>query len=346
MKKYHCTLFALVTCAVIGAQLDQPQSYRAARISSAALDGSNRDAVKVPSKGTITIADISGAGRIVHMWLTVWTSGEDYLRGTRLRIFWDGETQPSVDVPIGDFHAMGHGIVRQINSAFIAVEARPPELNHHITRKNLASLHSYFPMPYAKGARIEIQNGLEQPISLLFFHVDYQEWTKPPANLRFHAAFRESVPESEPGASIGKREAPNRDHQRDHLILSTTGSGHFVGTVLSVDAMRSGWWEGDDVMFIDGEEQPSIRGTGTEDYFGGAWGVLREFNMPWQGVSYLERIADRKDWQAGRYTMYRFHERDPVPFSKSFRMSIERGHNNAHCDSRYSSVAYWYEAAR
>ena len=97
------------------------------------------------------------------------------------------------------------------------------------------------------------------------------------------------------------------------------------------------------MIWVDGEPKPSIHGTGTEDYFGGAWGFRREYNMPHHGVSYLEKVPERKAWQAGRFTMYRFHERDPIPFRKSLRMAIERGHENGRSDCEYTSVAYWYQ---
>ena len=102
--------------------------------------------------------------------------------------------------------------------------------------------------------------------------------------------------------------------------------------------------EGDEMIWIDGEPSPSMAGTGTEDYFGGAWGFRQEYNMPFHGVSFLEKVPGRKDWQAGLYTVYRFHQPDPVAFTRSLRVSLERGHNNHRRDSAYSSVAYYYLA--
>ena len=121
--------------------------------------------------------------------------------------------------------------------------------------------------------------------------------------------------------------------------LKSIGKNLYIDT----DASGRGWWEGDESMWIDGEAKASIQGTGTEDYFGGAWGFRQEYAMADHGVSYLEKVAGRADWQAGKYTLYRFHRRDPIPFRRSFKISIERGHNNHRRDSAYSSVAYWYQ---
>ena len=332
----------LTLALAAGQQIDVPQSYAAARISSAAKDGSNADAVPVPAESRYTVAEITGAGRIVHLWFTISTAEPNYLRTTRLKIYWDGASTPAVDVPLGDFHGLGHGVVRQFSSSFIEVEARP-ELNQNLRNQNVAGFNSYFPMPYAKGARVIIENTSKQSIGALYFHVDYQKWAAPPSPLRFHALYRETPPEPYPGDDAGAKSSKNPDGRDNHLVLETKGQGQFIGIILSVDAPGHGWWEGDESMWIDGESTPSIRGTGTEDYFGGAWGFRREYAMPDHGVSYLEKVPGRKDWQAGKYSVYRFHRRDPIPFRSSFKISIERGHNNHRRDSTYSSVAYWYQ---
>jgi len=333
----------LMAVAGLAADIDAPRAFTSARVSSAARDGSNRDAARVEGKSSHTVAAIQGAGRIVHMWFTISTAEADYLATTRLKIYWDGATTPAVDVPFGEFHLLGHRQVRQVNSAFVTVEARP-ELNHNLKNRNVAGFNSYFPMPYARGARIAIENGSPEAIGALYYQIDYQKWPSPPSPMRFHAMHRETAPEPFPGPEAGQRDARNLDGRDNHLILETRGRGHFVGVSLSVDGAGAGWWEGDEMMWIDGEPAPSIRGTGTEDYFGGAWGFRREYNMPFHGISFLEKVAGRPDWQAGLYTVYRFHQPDPVAFSKSFRMSIERGHNNHRRDSAYSSVAYYYLA--
>lgn len=337
------TLFLLLLTAALDAQsIDQPQPYRAARASSYRQDGGNADAVRVEPNAAHTVAGLPGAGRIVHMWFTIATAEERYLDTTRLKIYWDGASEPAVDAPFGHFHLLGHGKVRQVDTAFITVRARP-ELNHNLRNPNVAGFNSYFPMPYATAARIVIENQSPHPITSLYYQIDYQVWPKPPGPLRFHAAYRETAPQPFPGPEAGRATSRNLKPEDNHLILETTGAGHFLGVALSVDAAGQGWWEGDEMIWIDGESKPSIHGTGTEDYFGGAWGFRGEYNMPYHGVTFMEKIPTRPDWQAGLFTVYRFHEKDPIPFRKSFKMSIERGHNNHRRDSRYSSVAFYYQ---
>lgn len=329
----------LSVTAAHAVDIDQPQPYVPARSSSHDRTGGNNDRVEVPAHESYTVADLNGPGRIVHMWFTISTDEPEYMRTTRIRIYWDGSTEPAVDVPFGDFHALGHGLIRKVSTPFITVLARP-HLNHNLPNKQVGGFNSYFPMPFAKGAKIVIENGSDKPIKSLYYQIDYQKWDSPPSPLRFHARYRETPP--------GPRANPpgyphNRDGKLNHVILDVEGKGHLIGVVLSVDAMGKGWWEGDDMTWIDGEPLPSINGTGTEDYFGGAWGFRHEYNMPYHGVTILERLPEREDWRAGRFTVYRFHERDPIPFAKSIRMSIERGHGNDRPDCPYASVAYWYQ---
>ena len=342
MKIAMPVLFAFTFVADLrGADLDLPQPYRAARSSSFAKDGANGDRAILQPKSALAVADLKGAGRIVHMWFTIGTGEVNYLETTTLRIYWDGAATPAVDVPFGLFHALGHATIRPVRSALITVEARS-ELNQNLQNPNVGGFNSYFPMPFATGARVVIENTSDQPIRL-YYQIDYQQWKAPPSPLRFHAALRESPPETFPGPSACAIDMKNPDGRDNHVINDTKGRGHLVGVVLSVDAQGAGWWEGDEMMWIDGELRPSIHGTGTEDYFGGAWGFRQEYNMPYHGVSVLVKAPGRPDWQAGRFTVYRFHERDPIPFTRSFRMSIERGHNNCRRDSTYRSVAFWYQ---
>ncbi len=321
--------------------IDQPRPYRAARASSYRTDGGNRDWVSIDPKAARVLARLEGAGRIVHMWFTIASAEPRYLETTRLKIFWDGDAEPAVDVPFGLFHALGHGLVRQVRSAFLTVRARP-ELNFNLGNPNVGGFNSYFPMPYGDGARVALENGSGEPLRL-YYQIDYQIWNRAPSPLRFHAAYRESPPEPFPGRRACGFDRKNPDGRDNHVICDVRGRGHFLGAVLSVDAAGAGWWEGDEMIWIDGEARPSIHGTGTEDYFGGAWGFRAEYNMPYHGLSVLEKVPERLAWQAGKFTMYRFHERDPIPFTRSFKMSIERGHNNCRRDSRYRSVAYWYQ---
>jgi len=334
-------LLLLFAVSLVAQVIDQPQSFRAKRASSYRENGANRDAKTVPPGESFTIADIRGAGRIVHTWMTLAIDDPDYLDNVWIKMYWDGASEPAVEAPFGDFHALGHGRVSPIDSSLVTVVARP-ELNFNLPNGNVAGFNTYFSLPYAHGAKIVIENRSAQELRSLYYQVDYQEHDRAPSPLRFHARYTESEPEeARPGE--GGLEAVNPGGADNHLVLETEGRGHFLGMVVSVDAMRAGWWEGDDMFWIDGEAQPSLYGTGTEDYFGGAWGFRKAYTYPDHGLSYLEKLAYRQAWQAGRYTMYRWHTRDPIPFTKSIKASIERGHNNSARDSHYWSVAYWYQ---
>ena len=336
------TIFLLGSLTLGAQTLDSPRDFRSRRISSYRENGANRDAKTVPPGESFVVAEISGAGRIVHTWFTLASQDPAYLDNAWIRAYWDGAAEPAVEVPFGDFHALGHGRVAAVESEFVTVVARP-ELNFNLANQNVAGFNTYFPMPFGRGARIEIENRSTLPLRSLYYQIDYQEHRREPSPLRFHAEFRETEPEeARPGE--GGFDQRNPDGADNHLILDVRGRGHFIGMVLSVDAMRAGWWEGDDMFWVDGEAQPSLYGTGTEDYFGGAWGFRKAYTYRRHGLSYLEKTAWRPDWQAGRYTMYRWHGGDAVPFAKSLKVSIERGHNNSARDSRYWSVAYWYQA--
>jgi hypothetical protein len=121
-------------------------------------------------------------------------------------------------------------------------------------------------------------------------------------------------------------------------ILETTGRGHFVGTVLS---MQSPYWlrylEGDEKFYVDGEERPSIHGTGTEDYFNTAFCPAVKYDAPYHGIT----LPGGPNW-SGKVSLYRFHIEDPIHFQRSIRVTIEHGHANRRSDD-YSSTAYWYQ---
>jgi hypothetical protein len=334
-------LLILTATFTQAADLDQLQPYVAARASSHATDGSNNDRTVMEPKSSRVAADLRGAGRIVHMWFTIGTAEANYLETTRLKIFWDGGKTAAVDVPFGLFHALGHSAIRPVRSAFISVESRP-ELNHNLQNPNVGGFNSYFAMPFGTGARVVIENTSDQVIRV-YHQIDYQIWKAAPSVLRFHAGFRETNAEPFPGAKACGIEEKNPQGLGNHIICDVKGTGHLVGVVLSVDASGAGWWEGDEMIWVDGRAAPALHGTGTEDYFGGAWGFREEYSAPYHGVSVLLKVPGRQDWQAGKYTVYRFHEKDPVAFTSSLKMSIERGHNNCRRDSQYRSVAYWYQ---
>ncbi|GGF96248.1 glycoside hydrolase family 172 protein [Paenibacillus abyssi] len=339
------------------------------RVSSWDKTGRNKDNITIKSGETAVIADIKGPGIIKHIWTTIAINEQYSFRKVMLKMYWDGETEPSVESPIGDFFGVGHGVA----SHYVSLP-----LNMITTQgvvENKAAMNCFFEMPFAKEARIEITNDCEQDL-IMYFYIDYLETPVPAESFYFHAHWRREItigtmdllslkPEHDgqgnPWHSEDKVNAvPNLDGKENYVILDAVGEGHYVGCNLSVDHINPipGFvWpgEGDDMFFIDGETwPPTLHGTGTEDYFCAAWGYPSgKYDGPFHGISlaaplrgYGEAWRDRNIIPfhdcSGKWTTYRFHITDPILFEKSLLFSIEHGHAN--CQSNdYSSVAYWYQ---
>jgi hypothetical protein len=278
---------------------------------------------------------IDGAGCIRHIWFTLRSDDPGYLAKTRLRMYWDGSDVPAVDCPFGDFFCLGHGDVADVVSDAVCVSIAP----HIETPPGQAAFNCYFPMPFANGARVELENGCSADL-IWYAHVDYEAYVSAAqveGSGRFHAVYlrEQTEPEDNPLNITG---------DGNYVILDTKGEGHFVGCCLStrVEPTDPGkWWEGDDMIFVDGEPwPPAIHGTGTEDYFGNAWGFRRQFSTPYYGVSYM-RKRPGDGYKDGLFTVYRFHVLDPIAFRKSIRVTVEHGHGND-AGNAFSSVAYYY----
>jgi hypothetical protein len=327
-----------------------PRDSRRRRASSYDRTGKNYDSVRVRPGEAATLAEITGAGCITHLWLTTGHTEAHYLRKLVLRAYWDGERRPSIEAPLGDFFCLGHGRVQSFQSLPFSVVT-----GSHMQTLNLAGMNCYFPMPFGDGARLTLENSGEEEVPNLYFYVDYEEYGALPADvLRFHAQWRRAYPT--PGAADLSRpemtreatnDLVNLDGAKNYLILEAHGRGHYVGCNLSVDNVnpirRTDWFgEGDDMIYIDGEERPSIVGTGTEDYFGAAWGFPSGvYGGLYQGVT-LAQSADPTKTYSGKWSAYRFHVEDPVTFRESIRVTIEHGHANVHAND-YASTAYWYQ---
>ncbi len=285
------------------------------------LEG-NGDCRSIPAGQTLTITDVKGPGRINHIWFTIAASERAYGKLMILRMYWDGETTPSVECPINDFFAEGHGMDMNVNSAMVTVTAEGRARN------------CYWPMPFHKSAKITVTNEGKQAVGGLFWQVDWLKLHKLPKETpTFHAQYRQEFPRARTG---------------NYTILEAVGKGHLVGTFISVRMHGEGWFgEGDQLINIDGETRPSVQGTGSEDYWCDAWGL-----RPSQNLYYGFPISE--DYQPGSlHAAYRWHIADPVPFDKSFKMQIEtKGQqrladgswdNYARLADDYSSVAYWYQ---
>lgn len=299
------------------------RDFRAMRSSSSDPDlEGNGDCRPIAPGQTLTIGELEGPGRIAHIWFTIAASERSYGKLLVLRMYWDGEKTPSVESPINDFFCQGHGMDVQVNSMPIRVTSEGRARN------------CYWPMPFGKSARVTVTNEGKEPVAALYWYIDWQKMTKlPPDTAYFHAQYRQEFPCIQ---------------GRDYLILDARGRGHFVGCNLSIRNHEPGWWgEGDDRFYIDGETSPSLRGTGAEDYFCDAWGMRKL-----DGLYYGFPIAEGYDTMQ-RNSCYRLHIQDPVPFTKSLKMTIEHkgarqmpdGKWNGYVERAddYSSVAYWYQ---
>lgn len=321
------SLFTAIQGFCAGSPLDglsKLKDYRAMRASSFDLnwENGNADARTIGPGETITIAELEGPGKIVHIWFTIAHSERFYGKLMVLRIYWDGEKHPSVECPINDFFCQGHGLDVNVNSFPIRVTSDGRARN------------CYWPMPFRKSAKMTITNESKHFCNAFYYYVDWQKYDKLPADeAYFHAQYRQEYPCTQ---------------GIDYLILDAKGRGHFVGCNLSVRQREPHWWgEGDDRFYIDGEKIPSLHGTGSEDYFCDAWGIRKL-----DGLYYGFPISEGYN-TLDKHTCYRFHIQDPVPFNKSLKVYIEHkgarlmpdGKLNGYAERAddFSSVAYWYQ---
>jgi hypothetical protein len=310
------------------------RNYKTRRSSSWDRTGGNNDAVPVEAGKSATMLEVTGAGVVTHIWVTINSQDPMHLKNLVLRAWWDGETTPSVEVPIGDFFGLGLGEYYVYQSALLAVAP-------------IKALNAYFQMPFSTSARITVTNEGTVKTDSFYFAVDYVTIAGLPADVgRFHAQYRQAAPckgwtddwkkQYEP--PVGDKK--NLNGEGNYVFFEATGKGHFVGVTHSVEQNQDQWFgEGDDMIFIDGDTLPTINGTGTEDYYNGAWDFgLQAFGYQHNGAPYIvdpERLG-------GRYCLYRWHIESPITFEKSIKVTIEHGHANHRSDNFYST-AYWYQ---
>jgi hypothetical protein len=287
--------------------------------------------VVIKKHTVFTIANIDGPGAVQHIWMT--PTGN--WRYSILRFYWDDETTPSVEVPVGDFFCMGWGKYAPVTS--LAVVVNPG-----------SGLNCYWPMPFRKKCRITMEN-IDDADMVLYYQVDYTLTEVPKDAGYFHAQFRRVNP---------------LPFKKDYVLVdSIKGKGQYVGTYMAYGSNKNGWWgEGEIKFFMDGDtEFPTINGTGTEDYFCGAYdfdshsvnkaGVetskYTEFSGPYTGLPQVIR-GDGHYEVAQRFGLYRWHIMDPIRFDKSLKVTIQD--LGWHHDGRYmplqddiASVVYWYQ---
>lgn len=314
--------------------------------ASGALGPSRKGSPCVPSiqpGETAVLADIEGPGEIEHIWITVTNKTSDrnpfILRDLVLRFYWDDEVFPSVEVPLGDFFCCGFGDACIINSVPITVVPN-------------RGMNCYWPMPFMKRARVTVENQCDEAVPAFFYQVDY--------------CLKESIPAESAYFHAQWRRQRLTEKGRDYVILDgARGHGRYVGTYLALTALERYWWgEGEVKFYIDGDrEYPTICGTGTEDYFGGAWSfadydkhgkmIETTYCTPYLGYPYY---SDKDKTVTNAYHnddapvmrgFYRWHIPDPIRFSSELRVTLQqigichRGLFERQDD--VATVAYWYQ---
>ncbi len=290
--------------------------------------------IKIGPHEKRVIVDVEGPGIIQHIWMT--THHMNW-RKLVLRMYWDGEEEPSVETPLGDFFCMGWNEPSEVASVPVAVNPS-------------GGLNCYWPMPFSKRARIEVENLTEEDLGMFFYQVTYALTEVPGETGRFHAQFRRVNPVTYKDVYT--------------IVDGIEGHGHYVGTYVAWQANNEGWWgEGELKFYLDGDRDwPTICGTGVEDYFGGAWGfadpgkpLYKTYTTPYLGFHQHAQGGPEQPHQhhRRRFGLYRWHVMDPIVFQRDLRITMQAlGHREMRggmgrflaLRDDIASVAYWYQA--
>ena len=285
----------------------------------------NRPFIRVKAGETAELMNVDGPGEIRHMWLLAWgMPGSDAVPHTGiLRFYWDGEEEPSAEVPAADFFAVGERF-RPVDSLMV-----------NVSEKN--ALSCWWPMPFRKHARITFTNSGTETVGVMTWQITYEKMEIGGDVMYFHAAYRRAYTGDE----------------NPYTLLDVRGRGKYVGSVLSVHSLDDGWFgEGEFKLYIDGDgEFPTICGTGTEDYFLCSYGLNQHCSL-FSGVPLLEQYQPGESRAGDMATMYRWHIMDPICFEKELRVNVQAlgpvgdiSDSGIYSKRRdiYSSVAYWYQ---
>jgi len=313
-----------------------------ARISSYDRTGGNYDFIHIAPGETKTLAEIPGTGIIRRFYVAPFALDRMRYRKVMLRMYWDGQKEPCVEVPIGDFFGSGLGTLRYFHSMVV-------DVNPGFSDFDFDAMVSYFPMPFAKGARITVENDGDVKNLLLWYHIEYEQLpngTLPPNAGRFHAQWRRVAktpvkPGLPKNSQLGADRMRNTTGEDNYVVLDAEGHGTYVGLFLTVDNIAGGWYgEGDDMIFIDGVKwPPAYPGTGHEEIFNSGASPDREFWGLYTGFYLIENLNG--PW-GGKNQMYHFYVNEPVEFQKSIKVTIEHGHDNDF-ENDYTSTAFWYQ---
>lgn len=281
--------------------------------------------VEIEPGATFTMGEIEGPGAIQHIWLTCFPT---FWRNLIFRIYWDGEEHPSVEVPVGDFFCNGWLERTNVNSLPIAVNPA-------------GGMNSYWQMPFRRSAKVTMENRSPDK-AVLYYQIDYTLTEVPDDTAYFHASWRRTNP------------VPYKEVFT--VLDGVQGKGHYVGTYLAWQVNNNGWWgEGEIKFYMDGDgEFPTICGTGTEDYFGGAWnweqplGTYCTYSTPYLGMHQVIK-PDGLYRAQQRFGMYRWHVMDPIRFDNDLRVTIQdlgwrSGGRYLPQMSDIAATAFWYQA--
>jgi hypothetical protein len=347
------TAFFAVAITLASVSFAQPRlnlarlrDYTNHRASSYDRSGANDDgnaAIAIKPGETRTLAELAGPAVISHIWITIASPSRWHLKEMVLRMYWDGESGPSVESPVGDFFGLGLGQYFLYESELLSVGSQK-------------ALNVFAPMPFRRSARISVTNEGEVAASSFYFNIDYEKYESLPGDIAyFHAQYRQETPtagwttEWTRNAEGTVNNKSNPDGKDNYLILEAQGRGHFIGVTHSIQQNQGDWWgEGDEMIFIDGETMPGIVGTGSEDYYLGAWCYGGCGINPFGGTKPTFAYArygnpmNGGDDRGAKWMVYRFHTDSPIAFQKDIKVTIEHGHAN-HRSDNFFTVAYWYQ---
>lgn len=300
---------------------------RKSRLAFGPLGEFDEKCVNLRPGEDFTCADIEGPGLISRIWITLpWKLNYGSLRNLVLKIYWDGEIEPSVCAPLGDFFGTTFDRPVEYSSAYLSITS--------------GAFLSFFPMPFDKRALIKVENQSRMPVSMFFYQITYLSLEKPfgDSTPYFHCTWKTST--------MSRKEPP-------FVVLEAAGKGFYVGCHLNMTGRGYPWglnpvrWqmpegfglgmlEGWERIWIDGADDPQVHGTGGEDYFNGAW-YFR--NAP---CATLTHGVTLRSYMTRRVSCYRFHAEMPIWFNRGIKITIDHGINNA-LAATYDGTAYWYQ---
>nr|MDD6335797.1 DUF2961 domain-containing protein [bacterium] len=281
--------------------------------------------IRIAPGQTFTLADIAGSGAIQHIWMTPAAPWRSLI----LRIYWDGQENPSVECPVGDFFASGWGQYAPISSLPVCVNPG-------------SAFNCYWEMPFLSRCLITMENQGDRDMTV-YYQIDYCLTDDMPKEIGyFHAQFR--------------RQNPLAYKDVYTLLDGVQGKGQYVGTYMAWGVNNTGWWgEGEIKFYIDGDgDYPTICGTGTEDYFCGSYDFenqkthqYEEFTTPYAGLSQVIR-PDGVYQSQQRFSMYRWHITDPIRFERDLKVTIQAlgwrsGGRYLPLQDDIASVVFWYQ---